>query len=61
MQKVDASSIVPRDRHSPVIVAVVQQPIQFLQHFGLLLQEVSESGLLDVKGGWVDQPLLLHQ
>ena len=51
-------------RQPPVIVAVVQQPILLLQHFELLLQEVSESDLLDTKDaglGQIDQPLLLRQ
>ena len=57
MRQADASSIVPRGRHSPVVVAAaaVQQPAQSLRHFGLLLQKVSESDLLDAREAWVDQ------
>ena len=61
MRQADASSIVPRGRHSPVVVAAVQQPVLFLQHFGILLQKESESDLLDAKEAWVDQHLLLRQ
>ena len=48
-------------RQPPVVVAVVQQPVQLLQHLVLLLQEMPESNFLGTKDaglGQIDQPLL---